>query len=79
MYDRKVLEPRMVAGWPPAALGALPPSLEAMRRAVSDHYRVEFDSVHVNLYRDGPGRGRLARRHQPQDPHQPAGGHRVTG
>ena len=43
----------MVAGWPPAALGDLPPSLEAMRRAVSDHYRVEFDSVHVNLYRDG--------------------------
>ena len=53
MYDRKVLEPRMVAGWPTAALGDLPPSLEAMRRAVSDHYRVEFDSVHVNLYRDG--------------------------
>ena len=43
----------MVAGWPPAALGDLPPSLEAMRRAVSAHYRVEFDSVHVNLYRDG--------------------------
>jgi alkylated DNA repair dioxygenase AlkB len=53
MYDRKVLEPRMVAGWAPAALGDLPPSLEAMRRAVCDHYRVEFDSVHVNLYRDG--------------------------
>ena len=32
MYDRKVLEPRMVAGWSPAALGDLPPSLEAMRR-----------------------------------------------
>lgn len=53
MYDRKVLEPRMVAGWTPAALADLPPSLEAMRRAVSGHYRVEFDSVHVNLYRDG--------------------------
>jgi alkylated DNA repair dioxygenase AlkB len=53
MYERKVLEPRMVAGWSPAALGDLPDSLAEMRQAVSEHYRVEFDSVHVNLYRDG--------------------------
>jgi len=53
MYDRSVLEPRMVASWPSAALGDLPASVEAMRQAVSDRYRVEFDSVHVNLYRDG--------------------------
>jgi alkylated DNA repair dioxygenase AlkB len=51
MYERKVLEPRMVAGWPTAE--GLPDSLEEMRQAVSDRYRVEFDSVHVNLYRDG--------------------------
>jgi alkylated DNA repair dioxygenase AlkB len=51
MYDRMVLEPRMVAGWPSAE--GLPASLEEMRRAVSERYRVEFDSVHVNLYRDG--------------------------
>jgi alkylated DNA repair dioxygenase AlkB len=51
MYDRMVLEPRMVAGWPSAE--GLPDSLEDMRRAVSERYRVEFDSVHVNLYRDG--------------------------
>jgi alkylated DNA repair dioxygenase AlkB len=51
MYDRMVLEPRMVAGWPSAE--GLPGSLEEMRRAVSERYRVEFDSVHVNLYRDG--------------------------
>lgn len=51
MYERKVLEPRMVAGWPTAE--DLPHSLEEMRQAVSDRYRVEFDSVHVNLYRDG--------------------------
>jgi alkylated DNA repair dioxygenase AlkB len=51
MYDRMVLEPRMVVGWPTAE--GLPDSLEEMRRAVSERYRVEFDSVHVNLYRDG--------------------------
>lgn len=51
MYDRVVLEPRMVAWWGPGE--ALPPELEAMRAAVSERYRVEFDSVGVNLYRDG--------------------------
>jgi alkylated DNA repair dioxygenase AlkB len=53
MYDRTVLEPRMVTGWSGDSLADLPPRIEAMRRAVSERYRVEFDSVHVNLYRDG--------------------------
>lgn len=53
MYDRTVLEPRMVAGWTAAALADLPTRLAGMRAAVSERYRVEFDSVHVNLYRDG--------------------------
>jgi alkylated DNA repair dioxygenase AlkB len=53
MYDRTVLEPRMVTGWSGDTLADLPPRLEEMRRAVSDRYRVEFDSVGVNLYRDG--------------------------
>jgi alkylated DNA repair dioxygenase AlkB len=53
MYDRMVLEPRMVAHWGDASSGALPQPLEAMRVALSDRYRVEFDSVGVNLYRDG--------------------------
>lgn len=53
MYDRTVLEPRMVAGWSGSSLAALPSRLEEMRAAVSSRYRVEFDSVHVNLYRDG--------------------------
>jgi alkylated DNA repair dioxygenase AlkB len=53
MYDRMVLEPRMVATWGSAASGSLPEPLETMRLALSDHYRVEFDSVGVNLYRDG--------------------------
>jgi alkylated DNA repair dioxygenase AlkB len=53
MYDRKVLEPRMVAWWGDVSAGGLPDPLEAMRAALSDRYRVEFDSVGVNLYRDG--------------------------
>jgi alkylated DNA repair dioxygenase AlkB len=53
MYERTVLEPRMVASWPTAALAGLPAPIEEMRQAVSERYRVEFDSVHVNLYRDG--------------------------
>jgi alkylated DNA repair dioxygenase AlkB len=51
MYDRVVLEPRMVAWWGPGV--PLPEPLEAMRAALSERYRVEFDSVGVNLYRDG--------------------------
>jgi alkylated DNA repair dioxygenase AlkB len=53
MYDRTVLEPRMVTGWSGSSLASLPSRLEEMRQAVSSRYRVEFDSVHVNLYRDG--------------------------
>ena len=51
MYDTVVLEPRLVAWWGPGE--ALPQPLEAMRIALSDRYRVEFDSVGINLYRDG--------------------------
>lgn len=53
MYDRIVLEPRMVVGWSGPSLAALPEPLEEMRARLSDRYRVEFDSVGVNLYRDG--------------------------
>jgi alkylated DNA repair dioxygenase AlkB len=53
MYDRMVLEPRMVAHWGEVGPGVLPEPLEEMRSALSDHYRVEFDSVGINLYRDG--------------------------
>jgi alkylated DNA repair dioxygenase AlkB len=53
MYDRMVLEPRMVAHWSGDALAELPPELEAMRVALSNRYRVDFDSVGINLYRDG--------------------------
>lgn len=53
MYDRTVPEPRMVAGWSGPSLTDLPARLEELRAALSAHYRVEFDSVLVNLYRDG--------------------------
>jgi alkylated DNA repair dioxygenase AlkB len=53
MYDRRVLEPRLVAAWPAERLGDLPDRLRDVRVAMADRYGVEFDSVLVNLYRDG--------------------------
>ena len=53
MWDRDVLEPRLVAAWSGESLTELPDRLEAVRRAVGGRYGVEFDSVLVNLYRDG--------------------------
>ena len=53
MWDKDVLEPRLVAAWAGDDLAALPARLQEIRTAVSDHYRVDFDSVLVNLYRDG--------------------------
>jgi alkylated DNA repair dioxygenase AlkB len=53
MYERRVLEPRMVAGWAGEALADLPVRLEEIRLRLSERYGVEFDSVVVNLYRDG--------------------------
>jgi alkylated DNA repair dioxygenase AlkB len=53
MYDKDVLEPRLVAAWSGDALRGLPARLQEIRATVSEHYRVDFDSVLVNLYRDG--------------------------
>jgi len=53
MYDRDVLEPRLVAAWADDALADLPPRLEEVRAVLGQRYGVEFDSVLVNLYRDG--------------------------
>jgi hypothetical protein len=50
MYERMVDEPRLVAPWP---LDQLPPVIDIARRLLSGRYGVEFDSVLVNLYRDG--------------------------
>ena len=53
MYDSDVLEPRLVAAWSAEELVALPPPVARIRAAVGARYGVEFDSVLVNLYRDG--------------------------
>ena len=53
MYERTVLEPRMVAGWSGESLAELPARLAEVRAALSSRYGVDFDSVLVNLYRDG--------------------------
>lgn len=53
MYDFRVLEPRLVAGWGPDELHRLPVPVERIRAAVSARYGVAFDSVLINLYRDG--------------------------
>jgi alkylated DNA repair dioxygenase AlkB len=52
MWDHEVLEPRRTAGWSPDAAEA-PPVLGEMCRLLSQRYEVGFDSVWVNLYRDG--------------------------
>jgi alkylated DNA repair dioxygenase AlkB len=54
MYDQKVREPRLTAPWNTQSGEALePPILEEIRRALSERYGREFDSVGFNLYRDG--------------------------
>jgi alkylated DNA repair dioxygenase AlkB len=54
LFERQVLEPRLTSSWA-AADGAplAPPVLEQMRAVLSERYRVVFDSVGFNLYRDG--------------------------
>jgi alkylated DNA repair dioxygenase AlkB len=59
MYDRKVLEPRLTAGWStdaPTVDGETtdaPDILCDMAAALSARYGVGFDRIWVNLYRDG--------------------------
>jgi len=54
MWDREVLEPRLTSWWGAESGRPLePPILERMRRALSARYGVEFDSMGLNLYRDG--------------------------
>jgi alkylated DNA repair dioxygenase AlkB len=52
MWDKQVLEPRLTAGWSTDA-AHVPPLLAQMCRLLSARYSVGFDSVWVNLYRDG--------------------------
>jgi alkylated DNA repair dioxygenase AlkB len=54
MYDKVVDEPRLTAWWDVgSASWPLPAPVEQMRSALSARYDVDFDSVGVNLYRDG--------------------------
>ena len=54
MWDQEVLEPRLTSWWGAESGRPLePPILERMRRALSERYGVEFDSMGLNLYRDG--------------------------
>jgi len=54
MWDNEVLEPRLTSWWGAESKKPLePPILERMRRALSARYGVEFDSMGLNLYRDG--------------------------
>jgi alkylated DNA repair dioxygenase AlkB len=52
MWEKQVLEPRLTAGWSTDA-AHVPPLLAEMCRLLSERYQVGFDSVWVNLYRDG--------------------------
>jgi alkylated DNA repair dioxygenase AlkB len=54
MYDHRVREPRLTAGWDLASGAPLrPPVLDELRRCLSARYGVELDSAGFNLYRDG--------------------------
>jgi alkylated DNA repair dioxygenase AlkB len=54
MHQGTVLEPRLTSLWRLASGVPLePPAVEGLRRCLSAHYGVVFDSVGFNLYRDG--------------------------
>jgi alkylated DNA repair dioxygenase AlkB len=51
MWDKEVLEPRLVAVW--ATGEPLPSQMRELVEPLSARYGVDFDSCLVNLYRDG--------------------------
>jgi alkylated DNA repair dioxygenase AlkB len=51
LFDRTLLEPRLTAEY--RDVDAAPPPLAAIARVLSAHYRVPYDGVWLNLYRDG--------------------------
>lgn len=54
IYDRRLPEPRLTAGWSTdAADDDVPDILTQMASALSTRYAVGFDRIWVNLYRDG--------------------------
>lgn len=52
MWKRELLEPRLTAGWSSDGADA-PPILRHLCDLLSARYTIGFDSVWVNLYRDG--------------------------
>src|SRR4051794_15686684 len=54
MYDKRVLDPRLTAGWSTDADDSgTPDILREMAKVLSERYVVGFDRIWVNLYRDG--------------------------
>ena len=51
LFDRTFLEPRLTAEY--GRMADAPPPLAAMADVLSAHYRVRYDSLWLNLYRDG--------------------------
>jgi alkylated DNA repair dioxygenase AlkB len=52
MWDNRLPEPRLTAGWSTDAEAA-PPVLLDICRLLTGRYSIDFDRVWVNLYRDG--------------------------
>jgi alkylated DNA repair dioxygenase AlkB len=54
IYDKVVQEPRLTSSWRASSGDPLRPQiLEIMRAVLSKRYEIDFDSVGLNLYRDG--------------------------
>jgi alkylated DNA repair dioxygenase AlkB len=51
MWDKEVLEPRLVAAWRSGA--PLPPEVTELIAPLNARYGVDLDSCLINLYRDG--------------------------
>jgi alkylated DNA repair dioxygenase AlkB len=51
MWDKEVLEPRLVAAWRTGE--AVPPEIAELVEPLNVRYGVDFDSCLINLYRDG--------------------------
>jgi alkylated DNA repair dioxygenase AlkB len=51
LFDRTFLEPRLTAEY--RRVQDAPPPLAALADVLSQHYRVRYDSLWLNLYRDG--------------------------
>jgi alkylated DNA repair dioxygenase AlkB len=54
MYTREVIEPRLTARWSAGSGSRLEPAvLEHARQLLGQRYSCDFDSMGINLYRDG--------------------------